>query len=109
MPVANNLLAGTVLAPVLALLSALSLSFLQRALDWVSSVAKNPQKGYLRQIKPYMKVVDTTMERIFAGNKFVPTTTNILLMAVVILLLALLLEGGEKPKTVRIVEKRKDE
>lgn len=44
MPVASNLLAGTVLAPILAVLSALSLSFLQRALDWVSNVAKNPQK-----------------------------------------------------------------
>lgn len=105
MPVANNILTGAILAPLLAILSALSLTSLQRGLEYISHLAKTPQKGVLRDLKPYIKQVDTVLERIFAGQKFSVTTTNILLMAVVILLLALLLEGSEKPKKVQVVKK----
>ncbi len=44
MPVANNILTSVILAPIITILSAVSLSTLQRGLEWVSSVAKNPQK-----------------------------------------------------------------
>jgi len=44
MPVANNLLTSVILAPVVTILSALSLSTLQRLLDYINSIASNPQK-----------------------------------------------------------------
>lgn len=44
MPVANNILTGAILAPLLAILSALSLTSLQRGLEYISHVAKSPQK-----------------------------------------------------------------
>lgn len=107
MPVANNLLTSAILAPLITILSAISLASLQRALEWVTSIAKTPQKGYLRELKPYFKSLDTIIERIFAGQKFSVTTTNILLMGIIILLLAVLLEGSEKPKKVVVVDKQK--
>jgi hypothetical protein len=67
MPVANNIFAAALLAPLVAILGAISLATLQRSLEWVTSIAQNPQKGYLRQLRPYMKSVDTIIERIFAG------------------------------------------
>jgi len=44
MPVFTNVLASAMLAPFVTILSALSLSSLQRALEWISAIAKNPQK-----------------------------------------------------------------
>jgi hypothetical protein len=44
MPVANNLFTGAILAPLVTILSAISLATLQRAIEWVSAIAKNPQK-----------------------------------------------------------------
>ena len=112
MPVANNILNSAILAPLVFLLSAVSLASLQRGFEWVSHVAKTPQKaGYLKDLRPYIKHLDTIIERIFAGNKFNITTTNVLLMTVAVLLLALLMEGSEKPKVMRqvVTKDKKDE
>lgn len=109
MPIASNLLTSVILAPVVTVLSALSLATVQRAMDWISSIAKTPQKGTLRQIKPFIKNVNMVMERIFKDNKFEPTATNILLTAIIILLLCSLLEGAEKPKKVVVVDKKRND
>lgn len=67
-----------------------------------------PYRGTLRQMKPFLKSVDTALERILAANKFTVNTTNILLMAIVIVLIALLLENSTKPpKRVVVVETKK--
>mmetsp|Transcript_2346 Transcript_2346/g.1684 ORF Transcript_2346/g.1684 Transcript_2346/m.1684 type:complete len:116 (+) Transcript_2346:66-413(+) len=108
MPVSTNIFAAAAVAPFLAILSAVVLATLQRSLDWVTYIAKNPQKGTLKQIKPFVKQLDVFFERIFAGNKFSISTTNILLMMVSILLLVLIFEGAEKPKNVRVVTTRKE-
>ena len=42
------------------------------------------------------------------GSKFTVSTTNILLMTIAILLFTMILEAHEKPKTVRVVEKKKN-
>eukprot|EP01036_Dinobryon_divergens_P029118 gene29117-38179_t len=86
------------LAPLVAILSAVSLSSLQRGIEWISAIAKTPQKGYLRQLRPYAKSLDVIIERILSGSKFTVSTTNILLMSLAILLLVLILENAEKPK-----------
>ncbi len=44
MPIANNLFTGAILAPLITFLAAISLATVQRGIDWVSSIAKNPQK-----------------------------------------------------------------
>ncbi len=44
MPVASNIFSGAILAPLVAVLSAISLAALQRSFDWVAAIAKNPQK-----------------------------------------------------------------
>jgi hypothetical protein len=44
MPLANNLLTGAILAPVLTVLAAISLATVHRGIEWVSFVAKTPQK-----------------------------------------------------------------
>jgi hypothetical protein len=43
MPIANNLLTSAILAPLVTILSAISLASLQRAIEWVSAIAKTPQ------------------------------------------------------------------
>jgi hypothetical protein len=108
MPVSSNIFAAAVLAPFITVLSAIVLATLQRALDWVTFIAKNPQKGTLKQIKPFVKQIDTFFERILAGNKFSVSTTNILLMMIAILLLVLILEASEKPKSVRVVTTKRE-
>jgi len=80
--------------------SALSLSVLQRAIEWVASIAKTPQAGFLRQAKPVFKKVNIFLEKIFAGNKFDITSTEILLMAIVILLICMVFDAAEKPQMV---------
>jgi hypothetical protein len=44
MPIANNMLTGAILAPVLTILAAISLATVHRGIEWVSFVAKTPQK-----------------------------------------------------------------
>lgn len=44
MPVVSNLFTGAILSPLLTMLAAVSLATLQRSLDWISHIAKNPQK-----------------------------------------------------------------
>jgi len=80
--------------------SALSLSVLQRSIEWVASIAKTPQAGFLRQAKPAFKKINLFLDKIFAGNKFDITTTDILLMAIVILLICLVLGESDKPQVV---------
>eukprot|EP01039_Chlorochromonas_danica_P000592 gene592-637_t len=109
MAIASNLLTSTILAPLVVILSSISLATLQRGLEWVNTIASTPQKGFLRQIKPALKVIDAFVDRILGGGKFSITPTNILLMAVIITLLCLLLEGNEKPKRVAIVDRKKSE
>lgn len=95
MSAASNLLSSVILAPAVTLLAGLALSVVQRGFEWVSTIAKTPQKGALRQIKPYVKQLDAFLERLLGGNKFTVNTTNMLLMAIVIVLIAILLATGE--------------
>jgi hypothetical protein len=44
MAVVSNMFTGAILAPLVAVLGAISLATLQRSIEWVSSIAKNPQK-----------------------------------------------------------------
>ncbi len=44
MPVANNIITAAIIAPLIAVLSTISLATLQRSVDWVAAIAKNPQK-----------------------------------------------------------------
>lgn len=99
MSVASNVMTGVILAPLVTLLSGLSLSVLQRGFEWVSSIAKTPQKGFMRQIKPFMKRLDEFFDRLLGGNKFTVNATNMLLMAIVVLLLAHLLTLMENKPT----------
>ena len=80
--------------------SALSLSVLQRSIEWVASVAKSPQAGFLKQAKPIFKKINLFLDKIFAGNKFDITSTEILLMAIVILLLCVVLGDSDRPQVV---------
>lgn len=68
----------------------------------------NSYRGYLKQLKPFFKNLDTIIDRVLGGNKFTVNATNILLMAILIALICLLLEGAEKPaKRVVVVENKK--
>mmetsp|Transcript_21401 Transcript_21401/g.21525 ORF Transcript_21401/g.21525 Transcript_21401/m.21525 type:complete len:114 (+) Transcript_21401:121-462(+) len=87
----SNILTSMIMAPFLTVMSAISLATLQRALDWVTTTSKTPQKGFLRQIKPFLKNIDAFFERIMAGNKITVNTTNILLMTIVVAILVLVL------------------
>jgi hypothetical protein len=95
MSTASNIMTSVILSPLITLLAGLSLSVLQRSFEWVSSIAKTPQKGTLRLIKPYVKRVDEFLDRLLGGNKFTVNATNMLLMAIVVLLLANLLSTSE--------------
>ena len=44
MPIANNLLTGGIIAPFITILAGVSLATLQRSIEWISSIAKTPQK-----------------------------------------------------------------
>lgn len=68
MPAFSNLLTSVILSPFLIVFSALSLTSFQRATEYITTVAKSPQKGYMRTIKPYFKYVDTLLERLFDGK-----------------------------------------
>lgn len=95
-----------ILAPLVAVLSGVSLSMLQRTLEWINVIATTPQKGFVRKLKPFVKKLDEILERVFAGGKFTVNATNILLMGILIALICLLLEGAEKPKRVVVVDKK---
>ena len=94
---ASNIVNSIFIAPIVTLLSTLSLVSLQRGVEWVQSIAHTPQKGTMRTIKPYIKHIDVLLERTLGGVKFEVTTTDILLMAIVVLLIANLLENAEHP------------
>mmetsp|Transcript_23501 Transcript_23501/g.21373 ORF Transcript_23501/g.21373 Transcript_23501/m.21373 type:complete len:119 (-) Transcript_23501:32-388(-) len=100
-----SIIIAVVTGPLIAVLSGISLVNLQRGLEAISSIAKTPQKGVLRQLKPYFKQLDLILDNAFGGSKFTISPTNILLMGVIILLLALLLENSEKPKEVVVRKK----
>lgn len=44
MVVASNIFNGALLAPLVAILGAISLATLQRSMEWITSIAKTPQK-----------------------------------------------------------------
>lgn len=44
MAVASNIFTGAILAPLVTVLAAVSLSALQRSFDWIAAIANNPQK-----------------------------------------------------------------
>jgi hypothetical protein len=68
MSVASNLITAVMLGPVVVVLSALSLTVLVRSLEWIASIAKNPTpKGFMRDIRPYMKNVHSVIDRIMGG------------------------------------------
>jgi hypothetical protein len=105
--VAENIMKSALLAPLVTMMSALSLSALQRSIEWVSSIARTPQVGYLRKIKPYIKKLDLVIVRIMGENKFEITTTEILLMAIVIVGLVNVFENADRP-VVTVTKKKKE-
>ena len=103
---AENAMKAALIAPLLVILSALSLSVLQRGIEWVASIAHTPQAGMLRKMKPFIKKLDLVIVRIMGENKFEVTTTEILLMAIVIVVLVSVFENADRPKVV--VANKKD-
>ena len=76
---------------------------MQRSIQWVASIAHTGQKGYLKQLKPFIKKIDLLFERIFAGNKFEITSTEVLLMSIVIMLIVVAMEiayAAQNPKPI---------
>jgi hypothetical protein len=62
------MITAVMVAPVVCILSALSLTVWQRSLEWVTSLAKNPSpQGFFKTIKPYMKQLDGILDRIMGG------------------------------------------
>ena len=55
-------------------------------------------------MKPYIKKIDILFERIFAGNKFEITSTEVLLMAIVIMLIATTIESADPARNKVIVK-----
>lgn len=103
---AENAMKAALIAPLLVILSALSLSVLQRGIEWVASIAHTPQAGMLRKMKPFIKKLDLVIVRIMGENKFEVTTTEILLMGIVIVVLVSVFENADRPKVV--VANKKD-
>ena len=64
MALVSNMMMSAIIAPICVTLSALSLTALQRALEWIAAAAKSPPKQ-LKQLKPYLKIADKFMEKIF--------------------------------------------
>lgn len=103
--VGSNFLSSIILAPFVLIMSAVSLSTLQRGLDWITRVATTPQSGTIRKIKPYVKQVNAFFERILEGNRFTINSTDVVLMAIAILLLCLVFESHSN----RIAANQRDE
>lgn len=74
-------------------------------MEWIASIAHTPQKGYLRQAKPFIKKLDILFSRIFDGNKFEITSTEILLMAIVIMLIVVTIESAEQARNPKVIVK----
>ena len=105
--VAENIMKSALLAPLVTVMAALSLSALQRSIQWVASIAHTPQAGYLRKMKPFIKKLDLIIVRIMGENKFEVTTTEILLMAIVLCLLVVVFENADRP-VVTVTKKKKE-
>ena len=103
----QNVMSAILLAPLLVISSAIPLALVQRGLEWVTFIAKTPQKGYLKEARPYVQQLDKILERILGGNKFTVTATNILLMALVVLLLTLILTKSQE--TVVKIQSKKEQ
>ena len=74
-------------------------------MEWIASIAHSPQKGYLRQMKPVIKKIDIFLERLFAGNKFEVTSTEVLLMAIIIMLIVVTIETADAAKNPKVIVK----
>lgn len=96
MPGVTSVMTSVLLAPLVVLMSSLSLVSLQRGVEWVQNISTTPQKGTLKTIKPYVKQLNVLLERILGNLKFEVTTTGILLMAIVVLLIASLIDANER-------------
>ena len=107
MPVAENVMRSALIAPLVTMMSALSLASLQRAIEWISSIARTPQSGMLRKMKPFIKKLDLVVLRIMGDNKFEVTTTEILLMGIIICLLVVVFENADRP-VVTVTKKKKE-
>ena len=100
---------SALLAPLVTMLSALSLASLQRGIEWVASISHTPQAGTMRKMKPFIKKLDLVIKRIMGENKFEVTTTEILLMSIVICLLVVTFENSDRPSiTIKNKEKKKE-
>ena len=104
---AETLMKSGLIAPLVVMLSALSLSALQRSIEWISSIARTPQAGTLRKLKPFIKKLDLVIVRIMGENKFEITTTEILLMGIIIVVLCVIFESADRP-TKFVVANKKD-
>jgi hypothetical protein len=72
----SNLFTSVIVAPFVVVMSAVSLSALQRAMEWISSIAKgNNLKGWMKDVKPYAKNIDLFLERVMGGNIYIRYTT----------------------------------
>jgi len=100
----SNLMTSILMAPFVTIMAAVPLAMIQRGMEWITFIAKNPQKGNLKTIRPYVQQFDKILERILAGNKFTINSTNILLMGVIICLLALAMTKAQE--TVVKVQKQ---
>ena len=109
MPLGNSGLTAIVLAPMCTFLSAISLVLIQRATDFVKLVATTPQRGFYRQIKPFMKSLNTLIERTMGEEPFKINSTTILLMTIAVLLLVGLLEGAEREHSRQKEKKKKNQ
>jgi hypothetical protein len=50
-------------------MSGLSLTVLQRTLEWIASIAKDPSpKGYFRTMKPYARQLHDVLDRVMGGE-----------------------------------------
>jgi hypothetical protein len=65
----RNLFTAVLVAPVVCVMSGLSLTVLQRTLEWIASIAKDPSpKGYFRTLKPYARQLHDVLDRVMGGK-----------------------------------------
>lgn len=101
--VVSNIMTSILMAPFVTIMAAVPLAMIQRGMEWITFIAKNPQKGNLKVARPYIQQLDKILERILSGNKFTINSTNILLMGVIVCLLALMLQK-QAPAVVRVAK-----
>jgi hypothetical protein len=105
--IVSNLMTAILMAPFLTIMAAVPLAMIQRGMEWITFIAKSPQKGNLKAVRPYVQQLEKVLDRILAGNKFTINSTNILLMGVIICLLALMMtKSQETVVKVKSQEKR---